>query len=52
MKPCGSVRGQEIADRSMVMCVAKLVIGEARPILHDKAARVDEPGAPEGRGFG
>src|SRR5262245_50947807 len=36
----------------MVMRVAKFVIGETRSILHDEAARVDEPGAPEGLGFG
>ena len=45
-------RGQEIADRGMVMRVAKLVIGEARPVLHHKAARVDEPVARERLGFG
>ena len=34
------------------MRVAKFVIGETRSILHDKAAQVDEPGAPEGLSFG
>ena len=30
----------------MIMRVAKFVIGKTRPILHDKAARIDQPGAP------
>ena len=45
-------RGEEVADRRMIMRVAKLVVGEACPALDDKAARVHEPGALQRLGFG
>ena len=45
-------RGEEVADRRMIMRVAKLVVGEACPALDDKAAQVHEPGALQRIGFG
>ena len=36
----------------MLMRIAKFVLGEARPILDDQAARIHEPGAPKRLGFG
>src|ERR1700688_2404955 len=40
-------RGEEIADRRMIMRVAELVVGEACAVLYNEAARVHEPGTLE-----
>ena len=44
--------GEEMVDRRLIVRVAKLVLGEAHAILDDEAARIHQPIAPDGLGFG
>ena len=44
-------RGEEIFDRRVIVRVAQLVLGEAGAVLHDEAARIHQPVAPDRVGF-
>ena len=46
------IAARKSLDRRLVVRVAKLVLGEAGAILDDEAARIHQPVAPDGLGFG